>query len=217
MNKAAARIGIVGGMFDPVHMGHLLLASHARAVCKLDSVRLIPTGQPVHREQPAAAAKDRIAMLELARGTQDWLRVDARECGSAAPSYTYDTAAALRTEYPDAALFLVLGLDAFLAFATWHRWRELFGLVHLLVATRPGYAYESCRLDRSFRQEVNSRLVATAEAAVQYGAGRILLATLDLPDISSTQVRRMVRKGEDISAVVPPAVAGYIAANNLYK
>jgi nicotinate-nucleotide adenylyltransferase len=216
VNASAARIGIMGGMFDPVHKGHLLLANNARAYCGLDLVKLIPAGKPVHREPPLADAEQRIAMLELAREAQDWLQVDTRECRSAAPSYTYDTAAALRAEHPDAALFLVLGLDAFLAFATWHRWQELLGIVHLLVATRPGYAYESCRLDRGFRQEVNSRRVATADAAAQYSAGKILLAALDLPDISSTQVRRMVRKGEDISALVPAAVADYIAANNLY-
>jgi nicotinate-nucleotide adenylyltransferase len=207
----------MGGMFDPVHNGHLQLAIKARAHCGLDAVKLVPTGRPVHREQPLADAAQRIAMLELACATHAWLEVDPRECRSTAPSYTYDTAAAVRAEHPEASLFLLLGLDAFLAFATWHRWQELLGLVHLLVATRPGYAYESCRLDRGFRQEVNSRRVATADAAAQHAAGKILLAALDLPDISSTQVRRMVRKGEDISALVPAGVAGYIAANNLYQ
>jgi nicotinate-nucleotide adenylyltransferase len=219
VNGSAPRIGIMGGMFDPVHNGHVQLATRARAFCALDSVKLIPVGTPVHRDQSFATAAQRIAMLELACDAcdaQEWMQVDARECSSAVPSYTYDTAATLRAEHPDAALFLLLGLDAFQAFDSWHRWRELFDLVHVLVAVRPGYAWESCRLARDFREEVARRLTTTADAAAQRTAGRVVRAALDLPDISSTQVRHKVRKGEDISALVPAAVAGYIAANNLY-
>jgi nicotinate-nucleotide adenylyltransferase len=207
----------MGGMFDPVHKGHVQLATSAQSHCKLDAVKIIPVGTPVHRDQSVASADQRIAMLELAAAPHDWLQVDARECRSNAPSYTYDTAVALRAEHPDALLFLLLGLDAFVALDTWHRWQDLLGIVHFLVAVRPGYAWESCRLDRGFRQEVASRRVMTVDAAAQYAAGKILLASLDLPDISSTQVRRMIRKGEDISALVPAEVARYIAAHKLYQ
>lgn len=207
----------MGGMFDPVHKGHMQLAASARTYCRLDSVMLVPCGTPVHRDISVANAAQRIAMLELACAKEDWLQIDGRECSSAAPSYTYDTAVALRAEHPDAALFLLLGLDAFLAFDTWHRWQELFGFVHLLVAVRPGYAYESCRLAHGFRQEVVARLTATADAAARYTAGRVLLAALDLPDISSTQIRHLTQASQDISALVPPAVSAYIAANSLYK
>lgn len=216
MSASLPRIGIMGGMFDPVHRGHVQLASRARDYCALDTLKLIPTGTAVHRDQAVASAAQRIAMLALASAPHAWLQVDARECQRNAPSYTYDTASALRAEHPDAALFLVLGLDAFLAFDTWHRWQDLLGLVHLLVAVRPGYRYESCRLDRGFRDVINDRRTTTADAAAQRTAGRIVMAELDLPDISSTQVRHLVRKGEDISALVPDAVADYIAAHKLY-
>jgi nicotinate-nucleotide adenylyltransferase len=216
VSASLPRIGIMGGMFDPVHRGHVQLASRARDYCGLDALSLIPTGSAVHRDQAVASAAQRIAMLELASAPHAWLQVDARECKRDAPSYTYDTASALRAENPDAALFLVLGLDAFLAFDTWHRWQDLLGLVHLLVAVRPGYRYESCRLDRGFRDVINDRRTTTADSAAQRTAGRVLMAELDLPDISSTQVRRLVRKGEDISALVPDGVADYIAAHKLY-
>lgn len=207
----------MGGMFDPVHNGHLLLASSARDFCKLDAVKILPCGTPVHRDAAIASAEQRSAMLQLAAAPYPWLQVDPRECSIAAPSYTYNTAAALRAENPDSALFLLLGMDAFLAFDSWYRWQDLLGLVHLVVAVRPGYAWEACRLDRGFRQEVNSRRVATPDAAAQHAAGKILLAALDLPDISSTQVRRMLRRGEDVAALVPASVARYIAAHGLYK
>lgn len=217
MKHSAPRIGILGGAFDPVHNGHIELARRAREWCGLDTVKLIPTGIPVHRDVPLASARQRIAMLELARAGREWLQIDPRECMTDAPSYSYETASALRSENPDAMLFLLIGLDAFLAFDTWHRWRELLALVHLLVAVRPGYVYNACRFDRGFRQDVNARLVATADAAAQHRAGKILHAALDLPDISSTQVRRMVRMGEDVSALVPAGVAEYIAAERLYR
>jgi nicotinate-nucleotide adenylyltransferase len=216
VTTSAPRIGIMGGMFDPVHNGHVQLAIGAHSLCKLDALRLIPTGTPVHRDPSVASAAQRIAMLELVAAKHEWLQVDARECQRDAPSYTFDTASALRAENPDAALFLVVGLDAFLAFDTWHRWRELLGLVHLLVAVRPGYRYEACRLDRGFRDVVNDRRTTTADVAAQRTAGRIVMAELDLPDISSTQIRRLVRSRADISALVPHAVADYIAANRLY-
>ena len=217
LTEPLPRIGIMGGMFDPVHNGHLQLANRARDLCALDTVKLIPVGRPVHRDESIADAAQRVAMLERASVPYSWLQVDAREVGIAAPSYTYDTALAIRGENPDARLFLLLGLDAFIAFDSWHRWLDLLGLVHLLVAVRPGYSWQSCRLDRGFRQEVNARRVASADAAAQYSAGKILLASLDLPDISSTQLRRMIRKGEDISRLAPAEVAGYIAANKLYQ
>ncbi|HEY0963170.1 MAG TPA: nicotinate-nucleotide adenylyltransferase [Pseudomonadales bacterium] len=217
MKHSSQRIGILGGAFDPVHNGHIALARKAREWCALDCVKLIPTGVPVHRDAPVASAEQRIAMLELARTGDEWLQVDPRECRTNAPSYTFDTATALRAEHPDATLFLLIGLDAFLAFDRWHRWQDLLGLVHLLVAVRPGYAWASCRIERDFRQSVNDRLVASADAAAQHAAGKILHAALDLPDVSSTQVRRMVRMGEDISALVPTGVAAYIADNQLYR
>lgn len=211
------RIGIMGGMFDPVHNGHVLLAQGARKHCKLDAVKLVPCGVPVHRGQAVATAEQRVAMLALARSGHDWLQIDTRECTSTAPSYTVHTASALRTEQPAAALFLLLGLDAFLALDTWYRWQELFVLVHLVVAVRPGYKFEPGKLAPAFRQEVAARMTDQAEAAAQHAAGRILLAALDLPDISSTQVRRLAQAGEDISALVPSLVSNFIAANDLYK
>jgi nicotinate-nucleotide adenylyltransferase len=210
------RIGIMGGMFDPVHNGHLQMARSALTYCRLDSLKLIPCGTPVHRDKSVANAAQRVEMLRLACQADADLHVDTREVDSAALSYTYDTALALRAENRDSVLFLLLGLDAFLAFDTWYRWQDLLGLVHLLVAVRPGYTYASCKLARTFRQEVAARITTTADAAAQYSAGRILMASLDLPDISSTQVRRVIRLGGDASTLVPPAVAGYIAANRLY-
>ncbi len=217
MSTHAQRIGIMGGMFDPVHNGHLQLAHGARAYCRLDTVKLVPCGTPVHRDKALASAAQRIAMLELACGDQAWLQVDTRECKSAAPSYTWDTASALRAEYPEAALFLLLGLDAFLALDTWYRWRELFALVHLLVAVRPGYRFAPEKLAPEFRQEVAARMTEQVDTAAQQQAGRILLAELSLPEVSSTLVRQKLDAGDDVAALVPPPVARYMTTNGLYK
>lgn len=208
----------MGGMFDPVHLGHLRLARAAQAWAALDQVRLVPCGSPVHRPPAFASAEQRLAMLALAVRGEPGLLVDPRECRSPARSYTYDTLAAIRTEEPDAALFLVMGLDAFLQLHTWHRWQELFALTHLLVAGRPGYRFDAATLDAGLRAAVSPRLQTRPGACADSVAGCILLAELDTPAISSTQVRAAVAKAEDEElAVLPPVVRNYISKHRLYR
>lgn len=211
------RIGIMGGMFDPVHKGHLQLAENVRASCRLDRVILVPCGTPVHRDAAHASAGQRISMLELACGDSDWLQVDTRECRSAAPSYTWTTLTALKAEQPQSALFLLMGLDAFLLFDTWYRWQELFALAHIVVATRAGHVLAPEGLKPALRTELAARLTTRVEDTDLQPVGRILLATLQLPDISSTQVRQEVRAGANLTSLLPAAVAAYIKTHKLYQ
>jgi nicotinate-nucleotide adenylyltransferase len=211
------RIGFLGGMFDPVHNGHLQLARAARDYCGLGRVVLVPCGKPVHRAAPLASSAQRVAMLRDASKGCDWLHIDTRECDSPAHSYTVHTAAALRSACPDAALFLLLGLDAFLGFDKWLRWRELLELVHLCVAARAGTTLDEASLSAPLRAEFEARRVPNADTAARNDAGSIVFAEMDLPDIASTQVRDRVRAGGDISALVPAVVAARIAAEHLYQ
>lgn len=211
------RIGIMGGMFDPVHLGHLQLARAARAVLALDEVWLVPCGSPVHRPATVASATERLAMLELAVATEQGLRVDSRECRSNAPSYTFETLAAIRMGNPDATLFLVLGLDAFQKLQTWYRWQDLFTLAHLVVAGRPGYRLRPEALEQALRAEVMPRFVTRPQDCDTGAAGRVLLAELDTPAVSSTGVRAALQLGADLTAMLPPAVIHYIADRRLYR
>lgn len=215
--KPPERIGIMGGMFDPVHLGHLALAEQARVHCQLDRTFLIPCGSPVHRAAAQASAAQRIHMLELASANDTaWLQVDPRECLRAAPSYTVDTIEALQQELPGALLCLLVGLDAFLGFAGWYRWRELLDLVQLVVVNRPSYTLDVAALPTPLAAELVARQVSLAALGTT-GAGSIVLANLTTPVLSSTAVRAALRSGTDTRTFLPPAVAEYIHAQGLYR
>ncbi|HET9702173.1 MAG TPA: nicotinate-nucleotide adenylyltransferase, partial [Burkholderiales bacterium] len=137
--SAPAPVGILGGTFDPIHNGHLRLAVEAAEACGLAEVRLIPAGAPPHRPPPLAAPRQRLEMARLAAAGSPGLVVDEREVFKTAPCYTVETLEQLRGELgAQTPLALILGMDQYLDLATWHRWRELFGLAHLIVAERPG-------------------------------------------------------------------------------
>lgn len=207
----------MGGMFDPVHAGHLQLAEHVRDLCVLDQVWLVPCGNPVHRGAATATCEQRIYMLELAVENKSWLQVDARECRTSEPSRTFNTLTSIDSELPDARLFLLLGLDAFLALATWFRWRELFTLANVVVVTRPGYAWDSVAMDADLKAEVDMRFTGDKEEFRLGTSGRIMLVSLSTPAISSSQIRGMLKTDMNRADVLHPAVAGYIKANGLYQ
>jgi nicotinate-nucleotide adenylyltransferase len=204
-------------MFDPVHLGHLQLAQQVRNSCGLDSVRLIPAGNPVHRDKAAVSAESRIGMLDLAVANEAWLQVDDRECRSPAPSYTFDTLAGLRSELPDTVLYLLMGLDAFIALQTWYRWQELFTLAHVVVVSRPGYALTTAALAPVVRAELDARLAPDCRELSDSACGRIWLAALPTPPISSSQVRQVLRAGGNTQELLHPAVAEFIRQRGLYQ
>src|ERR1700744_6815477 len=138
-------IVLFGGTFDPVHIAHLRVALEAAEI--LDAhVRFMPANVPPHRPAPVASAGQRTAMLERAIAGQARLSVDARELKRSGPSYTVDTLVELRSELPrEQSIAILLGDDAFAGLPSWHRWRELFELAHIVVMTRPGHGGELSR------------------------------------------------------------------------
>ena len=132
------RIGLLGGTFDPVHIGHLRGALEVAESMNLDELRLAPSARPPHRDMPQVSALDRLAMVECAVAGVAPLVVDARELQRDKPSYTIDTLELMRAELAaDDQLFLLLGWDAFCGLPTWHRWEELLQHCHILVLQRP--------------------------------------------------------------------------------
>ena len=183
------KAGILGGTFDPVHNAHLAMARAALEHLKLDKVVFMPTGTPRYRTPPVAGGEHRVAMLRLALADNDSCEVDTRELAPGASGYTVDTLRELRLEHgPDTPLWLLIGADQHSKLDAWHRPEDVKRLARIAVFVRPGTA-----LDKA-----------------------ISLVPMEPMPISASEIRARVARGEDISPLVPPAVADYIARQRLY-
>jgi nicotinate-nucleotide adenylyltransferase len=213
-------IGVLGGTFDPVHFGHLRLAEELAGTLKLDQVRFVPSGTPPHRTAPGVSAEHRLAMVELAAAGNPRFEVDGREVRRAGPGYTFDTLAGLRAEAGGTRpLALLVGADAFLEFATWHRWHEIFGLAHIVVAHRPGYPVERWaeRMPQPLAREYSARLMQQPLATHLSPAGGVVVVPFTALDISATAVRDMLRAGASPRYLLPDTVLDYIQTHRLYS
>ena len=202
------RIGILGGTFDPVHLGHLLIAEESRVMLGLDRVLFVPAGRPWLKEgQPLSEACHRVRMVELAIASNSHFRVVRNEVDRDGLSYTVDTLEEMGSELPpDSEFYFILGLDAFESF---HRWKEperILELCRLVVVSRPGYAEEE-------RDQVMARYWA------RYGDGRdrICLLPVHNVDFSATEIRRRAAEGVSFRYQVPEAVEAYILEQGLYR
>lgn len=188
------RLGILGGTFDPPHTGHLLLALDALDQVPLDRLLLVPAArQPLKVGQEMTDAPHRLAMTRLLGTADPRIVVDGREVERGGLSYTVETIRALRGEYPDAELFLLVGEDTAATLPQWREPAALAELVRVVVVGRGGDAHP---LPTGFRGDrMASRRV----------------------DISATEIRARVREGRSIRGFVPDAVAEYIVAHSLYR
>ena len=185
------RIGILGGTFDPIHLGHLAAARAAMDCEHLDRVLFIPTGVPPHRPATAANAEQRMEMVRLAIDDEKRFEVSDLEVRRRGLSYTVDTLRELRRLHPKDELFLVLGWDAAKLFSTWHEPAEVRRLASLVIVTRPGSGPPTGTSD--------------------------IVCERPTPDISASELRRAIASGERVTDMVPDAVAAYIARNGLYR
>ncbi len=198
------RIGILGGTFDPVHLGHLLIAEESRIGLQLDQVLFVPAGRPWLKEgQPLTEANHRVRMVELAIASNPHFQVRRDEVDRPGLSYTVDTLEELRAELPaDTEFYFILGLDAFENF---HRWKEpekLLDLCRLVVVSRPGYADDE-------RDQLMARYRSHGD--------RICLLPVHSVDFSATEIRRRAAAGVSFRYQVPEAVEAYISEQGLYR
>ena len=213
-------LGVFGGTFDPVHCGHLALARELRTALGLSAVRFIPAGDPPHRGAPTATAADRLAMVELAIAGEPGLEVDPREVRAARRSYTVLTLLELRDEDPVRTLALIVGADTFLGLPTWHRWREIFALSHVVVVPRPGVALETA-LPAELAPEWEKRYVRDAAALCRSRAGAVILQPITAHPISASAIRERLAEGtagiDAVRGLLPATVLAYIERNQLYR
>ncbi len=200
------RIGVFGGTFDPVHIGHLIIAEQCREQARLDQVWFVPSARPPHKGRPDLTAfEKRVEMLTLAVAGQPLFRVDELEAGRPGPSYTADTLAELHRRRPDAEIHLILGSDCLPDLASWHEPVRVVSQAKLLVVARPGWPVWS---EERLRQSLG-----LADDA------RLLMQSISVPliDIASRDVRQRVKEGRSVRYLVPGAVAAYIADKSLYR
>ncbi|HEX6008089.1 MAG TPA: nicotinate-nucleotide adenylyltransferase [Burkholderiales bacterium] len=215
----SAPIGILGGTFDPVHYGHLRLGQQVGETLRLDQVRFVPSGTPPHRSAPRLPAPERLAMVKLAVADNALFAVDERETLRSGPAYTVDTLAELRAELgPARPLCLLVGADAFLDFATWHRWHDIFGLAHVVVAHRPGFPVETWqeRMLQPLAREYAQRSLGQPLAVHLAPAGGIAVVAITALDISATMIRECIRAGRSPRYLLPQPVLDYIQSRKLY-
>lgn len=194
------RIGILGGTFDPVHIGHLQMAENAMKTFSLDEVRFVPAYAPPHKTDKEDNAKDRLAMLTAALEGNPDFTVDLREMQAKKMRYSYETVCSFREDFPQAELFFIIGEDSLMDIRTWHRWQELLEMIPLIVCAREG---------------VSGDLLLQARALNDEGY-RVLIAKGPSVRISSTYIRQAFTEGQDVRYFLPGTVYDYIAARRLY-
>lgn len=211
---------LYGGTFDPVHLGHLVIARAAREHLQV-AVRLLPAADPPHRAPPGANAEQRARMLELAIGDEPGLLLDRREIDRAqqhpgVPSYTVDTLRELRAELgPLQPLAWLVGADSLRSLNQWHEWKDLFGLCHFIVAERMHSPIQA-GLAPDLAVALHGRFVNDERPLFSTPGGRILRLRAPLRSESATAVREQIAHGGPWRNLVPEPVADYIADHGLY-
>lgn len=204
MKAITRRIGILGGTFDPIHVGHLMTAEAVRDEFGLDKVIFVPAAVPPHKmDQQVTEARHRYLMTVLATNSNPHFDVSTIEMDRPGPSYTIDTIYELKRQYGENTdLFFITGADAIAEIPTWDRIEELLGLCQFIAAARPGFLPNVDNIREYFGE---------------LGSARIhRLETPEL-EISSTNIRDRVERGFSIKYIVPSAVENYIYKEGLYK
>jgi len=193
-------IGIFGGTFDPIHLGHLHLAREVLKKTDLDTILFIPCYRSAYKKPIFATPSQRVAMLRLAIKGEEKFCLDTREIQRKDISYTIDTLLSLQTDYPKTKFYLILGADSFALFSTWHKWQDILKLANLIVVDRPDTSLES--------ELISARMLGKKN--------KIKFVQINALSIAATEIRDLIKLGKSIEHLVPKSVCKYIKKNGLY-
>ncbi len=198
------KVGIMGGTFDPPHIGHLMIAEVVRDALSLEEVRFIPTGRISYKDsRKTAEPLHRFNMVSLAVKTNEFFSVDKTEIEREGYSYTWQTLTELTQREPDTAFTFVVGADSLDYMDRWVNPETVFRMAEIAVVLRPGFSSESVQAKK---QELEQRFAA-----------RIMLVPMPEIQISSTEIRQRIAQGKSIRYLVPEVVESYIEEHQLYR
>ncbi|MEE4186489.1 MAG: nicotinate-nucleotide adenylyltransferase [Gammaproteobacteria bacterium] len=200
--NSAGSVAMMGGAFDPVHVGHLRTALELQTAFGLAEVRLVPSANPPHRAPHVGAADLRLRMLEAAVADLDNVTIDAQELQREGPSYTVLTLQSLRSQLGSRSLSMIVGMDAFLGLPRWHRWSELMTLAHIIVAHRPGWQPPQAGELADF---VMRHRAPSPAALHEQPAGLLFMHAVTQLDISSSAIRAQLARGVSPRYLLPDA------------
>ena len=213
------RIGILGGTFNPIHMGHLKVAETVHRSFHLHKILFIPSYIPPHKESSdIASASYRLKMVELALAIYPQFIPSSIEIKAKGKSYSILTLKRLKKLYPQALIFFILGIDAFLEIDTWREYRKVLERCFFIIVSRPGYRLEDAKsvLEEDYRE----RMVKVSEQERlrenMLQTYRLFLLSMNSLDIASTEIREKIRRGESVRGLVPESVEKYILESHLY-
>lgn len=205
-------LAVLGGLFDPVHRGHVSAAQFALDFLSVQRLKMIPCHVPNHKVEPGARAEHRLAMLELAVAAYPNIEVDPIELQRERISYSVDTLTELKEKH--STLVFVLGVDSFNSLPQWHEWQKILELTHLLVLSRHGATVSEETLSAV---EIDRRRVGTKEQLLSTTAGKIVLLEGFDFDMASSEIRKKLARGDDVSRELDASVVQYIKDNSLYQ
>ena len=197
------RVGLMGGSFDPIHIGHVRIASEARKALDLDRVLFLPSGRPPHKAHLGASAAQRLEMTKLATQGIPWAEASDIEVFREGTIYTVDTLTILTAQHPETDFYYIIGADTLLDLPNWRNTKKVCTMCRFICVRRPG-------IDSRRMEETLERLHAECDANVE-------MVNAFGPDISSTEIRNRIRSGEPTDDLLPEAVRVYIDREKLYR
>jgi len=205
-------IGIFGGTFDPVHIGHKLVIENLLELIKLDELIVIPNGTPPHKEKRIGET-NKLRMTKLALGHIDKVKIDDREIIKETPSYAFLTFKELQKENPNDTLLWIMGSDSYSKIDTWHRYKEFIEEVNLVILSRP-----DCPIKKdSFAERLLETRKIDDVKGFENQTSKILLLSINPIKLTSTEIRTMISNKNDVSKSLNQDVYKLIKENNLYE
>ena len=197
-------IGIYGGSFDPVHLGHLRTATSLKTELKLNHLFLLPCCEPVHKDGLKYSSNDRLKMLNLSLDNFSTLEIDSREILRGGGSYMIDTLHELKQIYKDEPICLIIGMDSFIKIKTWKDWQEFSKLVHLVILQRQGFNLTDSSLDSFYTSKEVDELQSEPN-------GLLYFSNCPKINISSSDIRSRIDANQNLDDLLPKSVINYLS------